>query len=75
MGKDNIDTIFEPFSRFERSIEGHGLGMSICKRIIDLLDIEVNITSDIEVGTRIGLFFASLHKAHRTKVHNRRPEL
>ncbi len=59
MTAEQVNTVFEPFSRFERDIEGHGLGMAITKSIIDVLNIDVNISSEKGQGTSISLCFAA----------------
>lgn len=57
MSESQVDKVFEPFSRFEQDIEGHGLGMAITKSIIDLLELEVKVSSELENGTCISLVF------------------
>jgi len=60
MTERQLAEIYDPFSRFSdqsQHIEGHGLGMAITKSTIDALDIEMNIISEIDRGTRISLQF------------------
>lgn len=49
----SLSRIFEPFTRVENGTgeSGHGLGLSIVKRITSLLGIEVTIDSQVEGGT------------------------
>lgn len=57
ISKEDLEKIFEPFYMVDKSrsksIEGFGLGLSICKEIIYLLDIEFNIESKINYGTEV----------------------
>lgn len=57
MSEEFLKTIFDAFSRERNStisgIEGTGLGMSIVKRLVDLLDGSIKISSKVGVGTRV----------------------
>ena len=57
MSEEYIKTIFEPFSRersaTESKIEGTGLGMSIVKRLVDLMGGSIDIASEPGKGTRM----------------------
>jgi signal transduction histidine kinase len=55
--KDNLSKVFNSFYRSDNSknpeIKGTGLGLSIVKRLCDLLNIEIQITSEENIGTTI----------------------
>lgn len=53
MSADSLQHIFDRFYRADksRSITGNGLGLSIVKRIIDLHGYEINVVSQLEVGS------------------------
>lgn len=55
--KENLSKIFNSFYRSDNSknpeIKGTGLGLSIVKRLCDLLNIEIQISSEENVGTTI----------------------
>lgn len=52
-----VEKIYQPFSRFSTKAEGHGLGMAITKGITELLDIDIAISSEKDVGSSIRLKF------------------
>lgn len=59
ISKDDLKKIFEPFYMVDksrsRSMEGFGLGLSICSEIINILNIAINIESEVNIGTKISL--------------------
>lgn len=49
---------FQAFSRFHGlHIEGHGLGLAICKRIMDCHKGKISIDSDLKAGTSVSMEF------------------
>lgn len=56
MQKEFLDRIFEPFSRAEnsdkRNIEGTGLGMSIARNIVRMMNGDIRIESEPGVGSK-----------------------
>ena len=61
MSKEALPHIFDRFYREDearnREIKSYGLGLSIVKEIITLLDIDIQVESKIGKGTRITLLF------------------
>lgn len=59
--KENIDKVFDPFFRSfsndHPEIKGTGLGLSIVRRVCLLLDIKVEIESEVNKGTKVTLKF------------------
>jgi signal transduction histidine kinase/CheY-like chemotaxis protein/HPt (histidine-containing phosphotransfer) domain-containing protein/PAS domain-containing protein len=55
MREDQIDRLFDEYSRFNmqtnRGISGTGLGMSIVKRLIDMMDGQISVESEVGKGT------------------------
>ncbi len=53
MSKEVISHIFERFYREDkaRSVEGNGLGLSIVKSIIDLHHGNIDVISQVDVGS------------------------
>lgn len=49
--KDNIDHVFERFSKFDDFVPGTGLGLSICKTIVQKLNGEVGVESELGKGS------------------------
>ncbi|MDO5448118.1 MAG: response regulator [Clostridia bacterium] len=61
MSEDFLKHIFESFER-ERSatisgVEGAGLGMSITKRLIDMMEGSIEIESELGIGTKVIMRF------------------
>lgn len=55
--KDDLAHLFESFRRFDtkknRSIEGTGLGLPICKRLVELMNGTIRIQSEYGKGTTV----------------------
>ena len=45
-----VNDIFKPY--ISRNPEGHGIGLAIVKKLIDALNWEINVESQIETGTK-----------------------
>ncbi len=57
---DKLDGLFTPFERLDQAkTEGYGLGLSIVLRIIEKLNGEVTISSEIGVGSTFGFILPS----------------
>lgn len=56
MSKEYLEKLYEPFSREENSvhqIQGTGLGMSICKSILEMMKGTIEVESEVGVGTKM----------------------
>lgn len=62
MSRDFVEHMFEPFTREESStvsgLPGTGLGMSITKNIIDMMNGSIDVKSEKNVGTEITISLA-----------------
>jgi signal transduction histidine kinase len=62
IGSEDVDKIFNSFYRSDVSnhaeIKGNGLGLSIVKRLCDLLNLEITVDSKLNVGTTFSLSFS-----------------
>jgi len=58
---EEISFIFEPFYRVDKSRSkdtgGYGLGLSLCKTIMDAHNGKIEVASDLGEGTTVSLFF------------------
>ncbi len=58
MSQDELDKIGMPFYRVKKiETDGTGLGITLIKKIVDLMQWKLNISSKIGVGTHISLIF------------------
>ena len=61
--KSKMDSIFEPFQQVDtsihRSFSGLGLGLTVARRMAELIGGSIEIKSDAGVGTRVLMKFAS----------------
>ncbi|MBD3723834.1 MAG: HAMP domain-containing histidine kinase [Flavobacteriaceae bacterium] len=61
ISKDDLNKIFDSFYRSNPSshpdVKGTGIGLSIVKRLCDLLQIEIIIQSELTIGTEVILMF------------------
>jgi len=57
MSREFVDRMFEPFSRAEDSrvdqIQGTGLGMAITKNIVQLMNGNIHVDSELDRGTKV----------------------
>jgi two-component system OmpR family sensor kinase len=53
ISKENINLIFERYSRFDKSVGGFGIGLNIVKLICDEYKLNINIESKIGMWTDI----------------------
>ncbi|MCL2722088.1 MAG: response regulator [Treponema sp.] len=60
MTQDQLKRLFDEYSRFsensKRSIEGTGLGLSILHRLVNLMDGEVRVESELNKGTTVTIW-------------------
>ena len=66
--EESLETVFNPFQQAEstttREFGGTGLGLSLCKQLVELLDGEIGVNSEIGIGSR---FWFSLNVALSTE--------
>ena len=53
MSKDEIEKIFERYTRFDKTQGGFGIGYNIIKSITDEYKIEIEIKSQVNIGTEV----------------------
>lgn len=57
MKQEFLDKIFQPYSRADESKEGTGIGLTISKSIVDLLNGEIQVDSKYGQGTKFCVTF------------------
>jgi signal transduction histidine kinase len=62
ISKDDINHVFESFYRSNniRHIQGHGIGLSLVKKIIDLHHGKITITSELGKGTKMSIYLPNI---------------
>lgn len=77
MSKDYLPHLFEPFSMEGRANterqNGSGLGMSIVSKLVELMDGEISVQSEIGVGTEISVLISS--PRYMGSLHKKKDEL
>ncbi len=53
ISKDAQEKLFAMFSRIETRVEGNGIGLALCKKIVNLYQGEIWLESEINAGTTI----------------------
>lgn len=65
MSKEFVEHIFDSFSREDTStnsgIQGAGLGMTITKKLVDMMNGAIYIDSEVGVGTKVKIVFEFAH--------------
>ncbi|OPJ61396.1 sensor histidine kinase [Clostridium oryzae] len=63
IAEEHIDHILEPFYRADKSRSraegGTGLGLALCKQIMDMHKGKIEISSEVNKGTKISLIFTT----------------
>ncbi|MEO0366924.1 MAG: HAMP domain-containing sensor histidine kinase [Pseudomonadota bacterium] len=57
MSEEDIAKVFRPFYRAQRRRGGHGVGLTIVKRLSDRFDWPIHIESELGVGTKVVVKF------------------
>lgn len=71
MSSQFVTHIFEPFTREESSavsaVPGTGLGMAITKNLVDMMNGQIGVESELGKGTEFTVSFRFLKGSHTTK--------
>ncbi|MEA1915105.1 MAG: HAMP domain-containing sensor histidine kinase [Campylobacterota bacterium] len=53
ISEKNIALMFDRYARFDKSVGGFGIGLNIVKLICREYNLDINITSELQKGTRV----------------------
>jgi signal transduction histidine kinase len=78
--EEDIGHIFEPLYRARNvtSKDGHGIGLSIVKRIVDMHSARIDILSEVNIGTTISVSFpvaGGPSRVHMNETHDKSPKV
>ena len=57
ISQEHIDSMFERYSRFDKSVGGFGIGLNIVKMICNEYGLTINITSELDNWTQVTITF------------------
>lgn len=65
ISKEELSTVFEVFRRMSNSsdFEGSGVGLAIVKRIVERLNGEIDVQSELNRGTTVKILFCNQNEA------------
>lgn len=58
--EDKMEALFQPFNRLgaeTTKVEGTGIGLTITKRLVDMMKGDISVKSDLGIGTTFSLIF------------------
>lgn len=53
ISKENLNKLFERYSRFDKSVGGFGIGLNIVSLIAKEYDLKIEVESTVDVGTKV----------------------
>ncbi|MGD9623723.1 MAG: sensor histidine kinase [Arcobacter sp.] len=53
ISQDNLDNLFDRYTRFDKSVGGFGIGLNIVSLIAKEYDFKIEVSSQIDVGTKV----------------------
>lgn len=71
--KDDLDKIFNEFEQVgsQKGIKGSGLGLSICKRLLELMNGSISVASILGEGSRFCILIKDVEVAKKNIVNNK----
>jgi two-component system, OmpR family, sensor kinase len=55
ISKENLENLFERYTRFDKSVGGFGIGLNIVSLITKEYDFKIDVESQINVGTKMSV--------------------
>ena len=53
ISKENLNRLFERYSRFDKSVGGFGIGLNIVSLIAKEYNFKIEVESEVEIGTKV----------------------
>jgi two-component system OmpR family sensor kinase len=53
IAKEHLKSLFERYSRFDKSVGGFGIGLNIVSLIAKEYDLKIDIKSEVNIGTTV----------------------
>ena len=53
ISQENLDNLFDRYTRFDKSVGGFGIGLNIVSLIAKEYDFKIEVSSQIDVGTKV----------------------
>lgn len=71
ISKDNLENIFQEFNQVENTYvktqEGTGLGLALVKKLVDLMEGEINVESTLGVGTKFTIMLPFVEAEYKAQ--------
>ncbi len=53
ISKENLNRLFERYSRFDKSVGGFGIGLNIVSLIAKEYNFKIEVESEVDIGTKV----------------------
>ena len=53
ISKENLNRLFDRYSRFDKSVGGFGIGLNIVSLIAKEYNFKIEVESEVDIGTKV----------------------